>query len=206
MEIIIIFLINKALYLIFLTVFENDFIPQPNLSRVRFKCSFTIINCHPAPRVGFVEVTNSKVWQTSVYEGVYFNEYVKANLARDILKHVIINGMSGSSWRFKKFDRLSLTATSGSSWRFKKFDRLSLTATSLIILVINFDVKSWNLFKGMLKLMEMICKMERDLQEALCNHSMSTEMGEWSDPENFVPVCIDEVEYEYDKKRFSEEN
>ena len=188
MEIIIIFPINKALYLIFLTVFENDFIPQPNLSRVRFKCSFTIINCHPAPRVGFVEVTNSKVWQTSVYEGVYFNEYVKANLARDILKHVIINGMSGSSWRFKKFDRLSLTAT------------------SLIILVINFDVKSWNLFKGMLKLMEMICKMERDLQEALCNHSMSTEMGEWSDPENFVPVCIDEVEYEYDKKRFSEEN
>ena len=112
MEIIIIFLINKALYLIFLTVFENDFIPQPNLSRVRFKCSFTIINCHPAPRVGFVEVTNSKVWQTSVYEGVYFNEYVKANLARDILKHVIINGMSGSSWRFKKFDRLCLTVNS----------------------------------------------------------------------------------------------
>ena len=83
---------------------------------------------------------------------------------------------------------------------------LPLTATSLIILVINFDVKSWNLFKGMLKLMEMICKMERDLQEALCNHSMSTEMGEWSDPENFVPVCIDEVEYEYDKNRFSKEN
>ena len=96
----------------FLTVFENVFIPQPNLNRVRFKCSFTIINRQPAPRVGFVEVTKSRVWQTNVYEGIYFNEYVKANLAPDILKRVIINGLNGSSWRFKRFDRLCLTVNS----------------------------------------------------------------------------------------------
>ena len=119
-------------------VFENVFIPQPNLSRVRFKCSFTIINDQPTPRVGFVEGTDSRVWQINVYEGVYFNEYVKANLAHDILKCVIINGMSGSSWRCKSFDVLPLTAT------------------SLKILLLVFDVKSSNLFKSMLKLMEMM--------------------------------------------------
>ena len=37
---------------------------------------------------------------------------MKANLARDILKRVIINGMSGSSWQFKRFDRLCLTVSS----------------------------------------------------------------------------------------------
>ena len=131
----------------FLMVFENVFIPQPNLSRVRFKCSFTIINHQPAPRVGFVEGTDSRVWQINVYEGVYFNEYVKANLTQDILKCVIINGMSGSSWRCKSFDVLSLTAT------------------SLKILLLVFDVKSSNLFKSMLKLMEMMiqrtkCQMQ----------------------------------------------
>ena len=44
----------------FLTVFENVFIPQPNHSRVRFKCSFKIINRQPAPRAGFLEVTDSR--------------------------------------------------------------------------------------------------------------------------------------------------
>ena len=41
----------------FLRVFENVFILQPNLSRVWFKCSFTIINHQTATCVRFVEVT-----------------------------------------------------------------------------------------------------------------------------------------------------
>ena len=96
----------------FLTVFENAFIPQPNLSRVQFKCSFTIINRQPTPLAKLVELTDSRVWQTNVYEGGYFKKYVKANLAQDVLNCVIINAMSWSSWRFKRFDRLCLTVNS----------------------------------------------------------------------------------------------
>ena len=48
----------------------------------------------------------------NVYEDVYFNNFTKSNLANDILERVIMNGMSGSSWRFKRFDRLCITVDS----------------------------------------------------------------------------------------------
>ena len=46
--------------LVDLAVFENVFLPRPDYRWVPFKCSFTIINRHPAPRTGFVEI-NSRV-------------------------------------------------------------------------------------------------------------------------------------------------
>ena len=95
-----------------MTVFENVFVPRPNLRQVRFKCSFTIINRQPAPRTGFVKITDSRVCQTNVCDGVYFNDFVKSNLAEDILKRVIMNGMTGNSWRVKRFDRICLIVNS----------------------------------------------------------------------------------------------
>ena len=44
-----------------------------------------------------------------------------------------------------------------------------------------------------------LINVSRDLQEALRDHSMSAELGECSDPDNFVSDCVDEVEYEYDE-------
>ena len=70
------------------------------------------MNQQPPPAVGFVELTNSRIWQTSVNEGVYFNHFIKTNLAEDILKRVIVNGMTGNSLHFKRFDRLCLTVNS----------------------------------------------------------------------------------------------
>ena len=95
----------------FLTVFENNFV-QRNGVVLLFKCSFTIINCQPSPRVGFVDILDSRIWQTEVYSGIYFNDFVKSNLASNILKKVIINGMRGRSWRFKRFDRICVTFNS----------------------------------------------------------------------------------------------
>ena len=92
----------------FLTVFENVFIPRADLRQVRFKCTFTVVNGQPASRAGFAEITDSRVWQTNVHDSVYFNDFIKSNLSQDILKRIIINGMAGSSWRFKRFDRICL--------------------------------------------------------------------------------------------------
>ena len=64
------------------------------------------------PRDGFAEITESRIWQTNVYEGIYFNDFIKSNLANEILKRHIMNSMSGSSWRFKRFDRLCITVSS----------------------------------------------------------------------------------------------
>ena len=44
-----------------------------------------------------------------------------------------------------------------------------------------------------------LMNVTRDLQEALRDQSMPTELGECFGPENFVPDCVDEVEYEYDE-------
>ena len=96
----------------FLTVFENNYTHNADLRQSSFKSSFTIINPQPAPRDGFAEITDNRIWQINVYEGVYFNYFIKSNLANDILKIVIMNGMSGSSWRFRRFDRLYITVNS----------------------------------------------------------------------------------------------
>ena len=71
----------------FLTAFENMFILRPNLRQVSFKCTFTIVNRQPTSRARFGEITDSRVWQTNVYKGMFFN--AKANLEGDILKRVI---------------------------------------------------------------------------------------------------------------------
>ena len=65
-----------------LTVFENNVIPNANLRQSRFKFFFTIVNQQPAPRDGFAEITDSKIQQTNVYDGVYFNDFIKLNLAK----------------------------------------------------------------------------------------------------------------------------
>ena len=96
----------------FLTVFENNFRPNADLRQSKFKCSFTMINRQSAPRDGFPEVTDSSIWQTNVYKGVYFNDFIKSNLANNISKRVIMNGMSGSRWKPKRFDRLWITVNS----------------------------------------------------------------------------------------------
>lgn len=96
----------------FLTVFDNMFVPRPNLRQVSFKSTFTIVNCQPARKVGLAEITASRVWQTNLYDGMYFNDNVKANLEGDILKRVIITDMTGSSWRVKRFDQLCITVYS----------------------------------------------------------------------------------------------
>lgn len=64
------------------------------------------------PKTRFAEINYSRMWQTNVFDGVFFNDYFKVNLEGDILKRVIITDMTGSSWRVKRFDRLCITVYS----------------------------------------------------------------------------------------------
>ena len=96
----------------FLTVFENNFIPNAGLRQSRSTCSLAIVNQQPARRDGFAEITDGRIWQTKVYDGIYSNDFIKSNMANDILKRVIMSDMSSSSWRVKRFDRSSITVNS----------------------------------------------------------------------------------------------
>ena len=43
-----------------------------------------------------------------MFMAVLFNEYVKRDLKQVMLKRVIVNGFTVSSWRFKRFHRLAI--------------------------------------------------------------------------------------------------
>ena len=126
----------------FLIVFENTFVTRANLTQVRFKCTFTIVNRQPSSAVGFVEFTDARVWQTDVYEGAYFNDFIKANLAEDILKRVTVNGMTGRSWLFRRCDRLCITVNSDQNRGISKQYTI-------------FDIR-WNLLKNRLELRDLM--------------------------------------------------
>ena len=53
-------------------------------------------------------IINSRFWTTPPYEGIYFNDFIFYGLRKNMLVRVIINGISGSLWHFKRFVSLSL--------------------------------------------------------------------------------------------------
>ena len=75
---------------------------------VSIMCGFSIQNFQVAPNAVNVSMSNSRYWSTSVYRTVCFNDHAYFQLGRDIKKRVIVNGLSGSSWRFQKFNYMNL--------------------------------------------------------------------------------------------------
>ena len=51
---------------------------------------------------------NTRYWATETYDSIYFNVFIFYSLKIDILKRVIVNQMSGSSWYFKRFLNLAV--------------------------------------------------------------------------------------------------
>ena len=73
-----------------------------------FKCSFTIENTQNSIRNDLLPLNNTRYWTTETYDSIYFNDFILHSLRSDILKRVIVNQMSGSSWYFKRFLSLAL--------------------------------------------------------------------------------------------------
>ena len=73
-----------------------------------FKCSFTIENTQTSIRPDLQALTNTRYWTTVTCDSIYFNDFILHSLRSDILKRVIVNQMSGSSWYFKRFLNLAL--------------------------------------------------------------------------------------------------
>ena len=55
-----------------------------------------------------VELENTRVWLRNIFTGRYFNDIVRNETKKDILNRVIINGSTGSSWLFKRFNKLQV--------------------------------------------------------------------------------------------------
>ena len=93
----------------FALAFERVFSPG---KKVKIQVSMELINYQPTE---IIELESKRVWMTDVY--IYVNflrlkyKFVKAGIKNDLMKRVIINGMTGSSWRFKRFARISMIDT-----------------------------------------------------------------------------------------------
>ena len=57
---------------------------------------------------GEIFLKDKRVWLTNVYRSKYFNDFVRSEIKDEITKRVVVNGESGSSWHFKRFDRLNI--------------------------------------------------------------------------------------------------
>ena len=66
-----------------------------------FKCSFTIENTQNSIRTNLIPLTNTRYWTTETF-------FILHSLRSDILKRVLVNQMSGSSWYFKRFLSLAV--------------------------------------------------------------------------------------------------
>ena len=89
----------------FINLFKLRFLPS---GKVQIKCTFAIVSFKPTPADGLAELTHIRVWSVNIYSCVYFNEYVKENIQKDIKRRVINNSETGSSWRFKRFNHLNM--------------------------------------------------------------------------------------------------
>ena len=58
-----------------------------------------------------IELENIRVWLTNVFIGRCFNQFIRGEMKKDILKRVIVNKLTGSSWVFKRFNKLQVIIT-----------------------------------------------------------------------------------------------
>ena len=66
-----------------------------------------LINYQPAEIIQ-LEQESRRIWMTDIYSCKFFNGFVRGQIANDLMKRVIINEMSGSNWRFKRFDHITM--------------------------------------------------------------------------------------------------
>ena len=72
-------------------------------TKKRFKCSFIIENRQNSIRNDLQPLLNTRYWTTETYDSIYFSDFIFYSLKNDILKRVLVNQLSGSSWYFKRF-------------------------------------------------------------------------------------------------------
>ena len=87
---------------VFLDIVYNTFKPKGNLS-YKFQGYFEIINQQREP-----ERTDKRVSLTNVFCFKHFNQFVRGEIKDEIIKGVIANGQTGSSWYFKRFNRINI--------------------------------------------------------------------------------------------------
>ena len=99
----------------FLSAFDRSF---TSTKKIKVQEYIELANYQPSE---IIELESKRFWLTNVFICRFFNQYVKGEIRSDFLKRVIVNGMTGSSWKFKRFDSLSIIFTVADKKRFSTF-------------------------------------------------------------------------------------
>ena len=67
------------------------------------RSGFSLENIQPVLDQYNEPLKNSRYWTTDSIQTKYFNDFVYFNIRESILKRVINNGLTGSSWHFNRF-------------------------------------------------------------------------------------------------------
>ena len=89
----------------FLNTFQRSFVP---IKKAKFQGYIELINYQQAE---LIELESKRIWVTDLFAGKYFNQYIQAEIRTNFLKKIIINGATGRSWQFKRFEKISLIVT-----------------------------------------------------------------------------------------------
>ena len=90
----------------FLGVTYQTFTPLKNIDH-KFQVYFEIMNQQrTSNNQNFL--TDNRSWLTKVYRFKFFNDFLRNELKNEINKRIINNGLTGSSWYFKRFERLNV--------------------------------------------------------------------------------------------------
>lgn len=73
----------------------------------KFQAYFEIVTQQRTPD-NDTFLTKNRSWITNVFCFKYFNEFLRGELKDEITKRIIHNGLTGSSWFFKRFERLNI--------------------------------------------------------------------------------------------------
>ena len=60
----------------------------------------------------FIIAENTRVWLANSYTAKHFNDFIRNSIKSDIFKRIILNGMTGRSLFFKRFNRLTIITSS----------------------------------------------------------------------------------------------
>ena len=92
---------------VFLDLVHRSF--KPDNKENKFQGYAEIVN---QQRVEGTTLEDNWVWLTNTFVSRHFNDFVKGEIRDEITKLIIANGLTGSSWYFKRFQRLTEIVTS----------------------------------------------------------------------------------------------
>ena len=86
------------------------------------RCGFSLQNVQPSSEGFDQHLTATRYWSTDPTSTKSFNDFVLFNIRDTILKRVIITGLTGSSWRFMRFNYINIKTTTSTELKLTRWD------------------------------------------------------------------------------------